>query len=161
MSSTQGRSASSATSVGAVLPRGTTVTSGSVVSGTRRFNVEAGGAFKSLDAVRALPLRTNEGPLVRVGDVADVAWGAEEPRSHLYHNGKRAVWITANQKVGTDATKLAKVLMAEIAVQKSYQTTLNNAATLLDLGRICPIGKMWLDAGGRLLQEKETGVTAL
>jgi hypothetical protein len=44
---------------------------------------------------------------------------------------------------------------------KSYQTRLNNAATLLDLGRICPIGKMWLDAGGRLLQEKETGVTAL
>ena len=99
---------------------GSDVSSGAVVSGTRRFNVEAGGAFKSLEAVRALPLRTNEGTLVRVGDVADVAWGAEEPRSHLYHNGKRAVWITANQKVGTDATKLAKVLMAEIEVQKSY-----------------------------------------
>ena len=55
-----------------------------------------------------------------VGDVADVNWGAGEPRSHLYHNGKRAVWITANQKVGTDATKLAKVLMAEIAVQKTF-----------------------------------------
>ena len=99
---------------------GSDVSSGAVVSGTRRFNVEAGGAFKSLEAVRALPLRTNEGTLVRVGDVADVAWGAEEPRSHLYHNGKRAVWITANQKVGTDATKLAKVLMAEIKLQQSY-----------------------------------------
>ncbi|MEQ1538505.1 MAG: efflux RND transporter permease subunit [Sphingorhabdus sp.] len=99
---------------------GSDVSSGTVVSGTRRFNVEAGGAFKSLDAVRALPLRTNEGTLVRVGDVAEVFWGSEEPRSHLYHNGKRAVWITANQKVGTDATKLAKVLMAEIEVQKSY-----------------------------------------
>ena len=99
---------------------GSDVSSGAVVSGTRRFNVEAGGAFKSIEAVRALPLRSNDGSLVRVGDVADVAWGAEEPRSHLYHNGKRAVWITANQKVGTDATKLAKVLMAEIAVQKTF-----------------------------------------
>ena len=99
---------------------GSDVSSGAVVSGTRRFNVEAGGAFKDIDAVRSLPLRTNDGSLVRVGDVADVNWGAGEPRSHLYHNGKRAVWITANQKVGTDATKLAKVLMAEIAVQKTF-----------------------------------------
>ena len=99
---------------------GSDVSSGAVVSGTRRFNVEAGGAFKDIEAVRSLPLRTNDGSLVRVGDIADVAWGAGEPRSHLYHNGRRAVWITANQKVGTDATKLAKVLMAEIAVQKTF-----------------------------------------
>ncbi len=99
---------------------GSDVSSGAVVSGNRRFNVEAGGAFKTIDAVRALPLRSNDGSLVRVGDVATVAWGAEEPRNHLYHNGKRAVWITANQKAGTDATKLAKVLMAEIAVQKKF-----------------------------------------
>jgi multidrug efflux pump subunit AcrB len=99
---------------------GSDVSSGAVISGNRRFNVEAGGAFKDIEAVRSLPLRMNDGSLVRVGDVADVAWGAGEPRSHLYHNGKRAVWITANQKVGTDATKLAKVLMAEIAVQKTF-----------------------------------------
>jgi multidrug efflux pump subunit AcrB len=99
---------------------GSDVSSGSVVSGTRRFNVEAGGAFKSLDAVRALPLRSNDGTVVRVGDVADVQWGAEEPRSRLYHNGKRAVWITANQKAGTDATKLRDVLMEEIAEQRKY-----------------------------------------
>jgi multidrug efflux pump subunit AcrB len=99
---------------------GLDVASGSVVSGTRRFNVEAGGAFKSLDAVRSLPLRTNDGTVVRVGDVAQVNWGAEEPRSHLYHNGERAVWITANQKAGTDATKLRDVLMDEIALQRKF-----------------------------------------
>jgi multidrug efflux pump subunit AcrB len=99
---------------------GLDVASGSVVSGTRRFNVEAGGAFKSLDAVRSLPLRTNDGTVVRVGDVAQVNWGAEEPRAHLYHNGERAVWITANQKAGTDATKLRDVLMDEIALQRKF-----------------------------------------
>ena len=99
---------------------GSDVSSGAVVSGARRFNVEAGGAFKTLDAVRALPLRTNDGALVRVGDVADVYWGAEEPRSRLFHNGQRAIWVTANQKVGTDATKLRDVLMAEIETQKKF-----------------------------------------
>jgi hypothetical protein len=44
---------------------------------------------------------------------------------------------------------------------KSYQTSLISAAALLDLGRIWPIGKVWLDAGDHLLQEKEFGVTAL
>jgi multidrug efflux pump subunit AcrB len=97
---------------------GSDVSSGAVVSGTRRFNVEAGGAFKSLDAVRALPLRSSDGSVLRVGDIADVQWGAEEPRSRLYHNGKRAVWITANQKAGTDATKLRDVLLKEIAEQR-------------------------------------------
>jgi multidrug efflux pump subunit AcrB len=99
---------------------GVDLASGAVVSGTRRFNVEAGGAFKSLEAVRSLPLRSNEGTLVRVGDVADVSWGAEEPRNHLYHNGKRAIWITANQKAGTDATRLRDVLMEEIETQRAF-----------------------------------------
>lgn len=99
---------------------GADLSSGSVTSGTRRFNVEAGGAFKNLDAIRSLPLRSTDGTLVRVGDVADVYWGSEEPHTHLYHNGKRAVWITANQKVGTDATKLRDVLMREIKKQTAF-----------------------------------------
>jgi multidrug efflux pump subunit AcrB len=99
---------------------GADVSSGAVTSGMRRFNVEAGGAFKNLDAIRALPLRSTEGTLVRVGDVADVYWGSEEPHTHLYHNGKRAVWIIANQKQGTDATKLSKLLVEEIAKQEKF-----------------------------------------
>jgi multidrug efflux pump subunit AcrB len=98
---------------------GADLASGAVTSGSRRFNVEAGGAFKDLETVRALPLRTAQGTLVRVGDVADVYWGAEEERARLYHNGKRAIWVTANQKVGTDATKLRNLLIEEIEKQKA------------------------------------------
>ncbi|WRH76153.1 MAG: efflux RND transporter permease subunit [Sphingobium sp.] len=97
---------------------GADVASGAVVSGTRRFNVEAGGAFKNLDAIRNLPLRANNGSILRVGDVAKVYWGAEEARTRLFHNGKRAIWITANQKAGTDATKLRDALLEELELQK-------------------------------------------
>jgi multidrug efflux pump subunit AcrB len=99
---------------------GADVASGAVVSGNRRFNVEAGGAFKNLETIRNLPLRTNDGTLLRVGDVADVDWGAEESRTRQYHNGKRAIFITANQKVGTDASKLRKALMEELDRQKTF-----------------------------------------
>jgi len=97
---------------------GADVASGAVVSGTRRFNVEAGGAFKNLDTIRNLPLRANNGSILRVGDVAQVYWGAEEARTRLFHNGKRAIWITANQKAGTDATKLRDALLEELELQK-------------------------------------------
>lgn len=97
---------------------GSDISSGAVISGKRRFNVEAGGAFKDIETIRRLPLRASDGSLLAIGDVADVRWGAEEQRNRLYHNGARAIWITANQKAGTDATKLRDKLMAEIAIQR-------------------------------------------
>ena len=83
---------------------GADVPAGAVTSGARRFNVEAGGAFRDLDKIRNLPLRSNDGTLLRVGDVAEVKYGAAEQRVKVSHNGQRAIWITANQKLGTDAT---------------------------------------------------------
>jgi multidrug efflux pump subunit AcrB len=103
----------------AVRLAGADVPIGSVTSGTRRFSVEAGGAFRDLETIRNLPLRTNEGSLLRVSDVADVNWGAEEQRVRASHNGQRAVFIYANQKEGTDATKLSIQLIAELQKQKA------------------------------------------
>ena len=97
---------------------GADVPSGAVVSGQRRFSVEAGGAFRDLDTIRNLPLRSNDGSILRLADVADVKWGAEEQRVRASHNGKRAIFITANQKQGTDATKLRDVLVAELKKQE-------------------------------------------
>ena len=97
---------------------GADVPAGSVTSGTRRYNVEAGGAFRDLEKIRNLPLRTNDGTILRVGDVADVKYGAAEQRVKLSHNGQRAIWITANQKQGTDATKLRNLLIKELAAQQ-------------------------------------------
>jgi multidrug efflux pump subunit AcrB len=94
------------------------VASGAVVSGARRFNIEAGGAFHDLDTIRNLPVRSDNGSILRIGDLADVAWGAEEARTRTFHNGKRAIWITANQKLGTDATRLRDLLVKEMGEQK-------------------------------------------
>ena len=97
---------------------GADVPAGAVTSGTRRFNVEAGGAFRDLQTIRDLPLRANDGTILRVGDIADVKYGAAEQRVKVSHNGKRAIWITANQKQGTDATKLRNLLVQELALQQ-------------------------------------------
>ncbi|WP_448581514.1 efflux RND transporter permease subunit [Thermaurantiacus sp.] len=77
---------------------GADLPSGAVRSGEQRFNVKAGGAFRSLAEVAAVPVRAEGGRAVTIGDVAEVAWAAGE-RSHVTRlNGERAIWVTATQK---------------------------------------------------------------
>jgi multidrug efflux pump subunit AcrB len=73
---------------------------GAVESGGRRFNVEATGAFDSLDEIRGVALRSADGSVVTVGDVADVTWANDEPRHITRFNGERALFVTARAKLG-------------------------------------------------------------
>ncbi|HRE43590.1 MAG TPA: efflux RND transporter permease subunit [Terricaulis sp.] len=73
---------------------------GAVEAGGRRFNVQGSGAFASLDDIRATPLRASEGSLVRVGDVADIAWANDE-RAHITRfNGERALFVSVQARLG-------------------------------------------------------------
>ena len=92
---------------------------GAVQSGERRLNVEAGGAFRDLEAIRGLPLRATDSSLLTVGDVAEVDWGAEEQIYRTRHNGQRAVFLTVTQKDGVDVTRLKKELDLELERQRS------------------------------------------
>lgn len=89
---------------------GTELPPGPMRSGEQRFNLRAGGAFRDLAEVRAVPLRADGGRVVRVGDVATVAWETVE-RSHTTRfNGKRAIWVTATQKDGVNVLDVQKRL---------------------------------------------------
>lgn len=77
---------------------GSDLPAGAVHSGSQRLNVEAGGAFRSLEEVAEAPLRAADGSVVRVRDVADVAWSTEEAAHLTRFNGKRAIFVTALQK---------------------------------------------------------------
>ncbi len=92
---------------------------GAVQSGNRRLNVKAGGAFRSLETIRNLPLRAAAGALLTVQDVATVKWGAAEQIYRTRHNGKRAVIVTATQKDGVDVTRLRKELDTELTYQRA------------------------------------------
>ncbi|AMO70745.1 efflux RND transporter permease subunit [Sphingorhabdus sp. M41] len=94
----------------AVRQGGADLPGGAVQSGERRLNVEAGGAFRDLDAIRGLPLRASSGSLLTVGDVADVGWGAVEQLYRTRHNGQRAVFLNVTQKDAVDVTRLKKEL---------------------------------------------------
>ena len=94
---------------------------GAVQAGDRRFNVKAGGAFRSLDVVKDTPVRSIGGQVVRVRDVAQVAWAQDEPTHLTRFNGKRAVFITVTQKDGQDVARITK---AVDQVMDDYEKTL-------------------------------------
>lgn len=85
---------------------------GAVQSGDQRLNVQAGGAFKSLDEVEDVPLRARDGRLLRVKDVATVGWGYEEQPHLARYNGKRAIWVTFNQKDGLNVLAIRDGVVA-------------------------------------------------
>lgn len=73
---------------------------GAVEAGGRRFNVQSSGSFDSLDEIRRVALRAQNGSLVTVGDVAEVSWANDE-RSHITRfNGERAVFVSAQARLG-------------------------------------------------------------
>lgn len=87
---------------------------GSVESGGRRFNIDAGGAYENLSEIEQLPVRSGDGTVLTIADVADVVWSTEERRVEVAHNDKRAVFITPTQKDGIDVTKLRDLLSVQL-----------------------------------------------
>jgi multidrug efflux pump subunit AcrB len=68
--------------------------------GSRSFSLQSTGSFHSLDQVRDTVVKQSGGEVLRVKDVASVAW-ADQPLSYVGRfNGRRAVFVTANQKDG-------------------------------------------------------------
>ena len=91
---------------------GTDLPPGPMRSGEQRYNLRAGGAFRDLAEVRAVPLRADGERVVRVGDVATVAWETVERAHTTRFNGKRAIWVTTTQKDGVNVLDVQKGLIA-------------------------------------------------
>ena len=100
---------------------GTDLPPGPLRVGEQRLNLRAGGAFRSVEEVRTVPLRAGNGSVVRIGDVAVVGWETGERVHATRLNGKRAIWVTATQKDGANVLDVQRRLAA---ASDSYRQTL-------------------------------------
>jgi multidrug efflux pump subunit AcrB len=81
--------------------------------GPRSFSLKTSGYYESLDQVRDTVVTALEGKVVRLSDVADVRW---ENSAQYYlgrFSGKRAVFVTANQKDGYNILDVRERIVAE------------------------------------------------
>jgi multidrug efflux pump subunit AcrB len=73
---------------------------GRVEAGTRAFSVRTSGSYETPGQVAATVVGGAAGRLIRVRDVADVAWGYADSTYRARYNGKRAVFVTVTQQDG-------------------------------------------------------------
>lgn len=92
------------------------------VRGSRsNLGLEVGGEFDGVARIRSIPLvQDADGTALRVGDVADVVKGIEDPPTKMaFSNGKRAIFVTAyiqsNQRVDLWAQS-ARAMVDEFAL---------------------------------------------
>jgi multidrug efflux pump subunit AcrB len=84
------------------------IPAGSIDVGPRSFSLKTSGAYTSLDQVRDTVVSAADGRTVRVRDIAQVSWDTAEQRYLGRFSGKRAVFVTANQKDGVNIFDMQK-----------------------------------------------------
>ena len=85
------------------------------------------GRLADAAAFRALVVAQHGGTLVRLGDVADVSEGTEEPRTAATYNGRAAVGIDVLKAKSYSTTQVVEKLRAQVA---ALQKTLPGNAKL-------------------------------
>ncbi len=100
--------------LGAIGSESADIPGGSVDAGQRSFSVQSSGSYETLDQVRATVVRGAGDRLVRVGDVAQVDWGYADSTYRARFNGRRAVFVTANQRSGTTVQSVRDGIYAEL-----------------------------------------------
>ncbi len=86
--------------VQALQSENTNIPGGTVDVGSRSFSLQTSGSYTDLDQVRDTVVANAGGRIVRVRDVAEVAWDSQRHDYLGRFNGERAVFVTANQKDG-------------------------------------------------------------
>ena len=99
---------------GAVQSANQNLPGGYVDVGSRRFNIQTSGAFASIDEIRNTVVHAGGGQIVRLKDIAKVHFDYEDEKYLARVNGRRSVFVTVQQKTGTNIFKVMNELERKI-----------------------------------------------
>lgn len=119
---------------------------GTVDAGSRRFSVKTSGEYGSLDEVRNTVVRAAGGNVTFLRDVANVDWSYGDATHVARFNGRRAVFVTANQlpdaNIGTvrdgiwkELDSFEKTLPPGVKLERGFDQSKNVRERLSHLGR--------------------------
>lgn len=99
------------------------VGAGAIETGADKVQIRVTGAFKGADAIAAVPIDAN-GRTFRLGDVATVTRGPQDPPSNLtLHNGARAVGVGVAMADNANVLALGEKLSVAMAAFKAELPT--------------------------------------
>lgn len=92
----------------------TNIPGGNVDLGGRRFNIQTSGSYKSIEEIKNTIVNAMGDNIVFLKDIADISRTYEDKSYEARFKGKRAVYITATQKPGTNIFDVINGLKANI-----------------------------------------------
>ncbi len=113
--------------IGAVQSENANIPAGFIDLGPRSFSLKTSGSYTSLDQVRDTVIAAVDGRIVRIRDVADVSWSTAAYSYTGRYKGKRAVFVTANQK---DGYNILQVRERVIAATQNFGASLPKRVSL-------------------------------
>ncbi|ADQ18349.1 acriflavin resistance protein [Leadbetterella byssophila DSM 17132] len=122
------------------------IPAGSIEVGERRINVKTSGSYSHLEEIGRTIVSTTGQNLTYLKDIADIYFDYEENHYLARLNGKRAIFLTASQKYGTNIFEIdskispiiedfEKKLPANIQLEKSFDQAKSVSKRLKGLGR--------------------------
>lgn len=107
------------------------VSAGTVQSPNDVVQVRVGGAFNSVEALQAMPIRTPAGRQLRLGDIATVVRGSIDPaRVLVRHDGRDSIALGMSMAKGGDIIALGRALQGTVA---QIQATLPAGMSLVQV----------------------------
>ena len=94
--------------------RAVNITPGFVDAKTRRFNVKTSGNFENITQLEETIIVSNDNFVIRLKDIAQVNFGSLEPSYLAYFNKTPVIFITVEQRIGTNIFSLTKAIQEEV-----------------------------------------------
>lgn len=96
--------------MGAVADANINIPGGHVNAGTKRLNIKTSGSYESVEGIRRTVIHAQGGMPVFLKDVADVDIRPEDVEYRARFDGRRCVYVTANQKRDTNIFQIFGLL---------------------------------------------------
>ncbi len=107
--------------LGAIQSSNMNIPGGTIDAGGKRFSIKTSGSYESVAQIRNTVVHSDGTKVVYLKDVADVHPAYEDNNYYARYNGKRSVFVTLNQKEGTNIFHIVKRLKTDVA---DFQKTL-------------------------------------
>ncbi len=107
--------------LGAIQMSNANIPGGKMDIGDKQFTIQTSGSYESLDELRNTIINLGSDQVVYLKDVAEVEYSYEDAKYLARFNNKRAVYITATQKLGTNIFSIMEKLQEK---SEQFKTTL-------------------------------------
>lgn len=100
--------------LGAIQSSNMNIPGGTIDAGGKRFSIKTSGSYESIGQIKNTVIHSEGTKVVYLKDVADVYPAYEDNNYYARFNGKRSVFVTLNQKEGTNIFDIMKRLKTDV-----------------------------------------------